>query len=541
MMNKPIKGVQPMKVVSTKFAMLVYISLFLLSVTSCREEKTDPGRLGEKAGPGEENVAAGHGEEDVVAMIGDEVITREALQAVLNRIPERMRKKYRDKGLDHLIETKVFSAEARKAGLDQEPEIKEALEREVNGGLSGYFINKYVHQQAQPSEEAVKAYYEEHKDEFVVPEGVLIQHILVKKQEQAEAILKELQEGASFEAVARKKSIDPSWKKGGRQGWLYKGRMEPALEKVAFGLEVGQLSDVFQTKKGYQIIQVQKKSDTRKIDFAKARARIDNGLTQKKMRELLGTYYKEAKIDRQPAEEGVLVKVGDEAFTEEDLAPMLAEVSEKNREKVKQRWIKFFVETKVFGKEARKVGLDNDPEVAEDLQRRTDEFLAKAFRKRFIDEKFPVADKEIADYYQSHLEKFRMPVKIRARSIVVKTREEAEEILKELEQGASFKSLAMERSIDPTFGPKGGDMGWFGQGEREPALEKVALSMENGQVSDIIETETGYGIIELMNKKGGQVQPLEGVGEAIKASLASRRFKEEKERYYEKAGVVISH
>lgn len=538
-----------MRVVSTRFAMLMVISLFLLSLTAgCREEQTNSGRLDEKAGHGEENVTAGHGEENVaaahgqenaVAMIGDEVITQEALEAVLNRIPERMREKYRNKGLDHLIETKVFSAEARKAGLDQEPQIKEALEREVNAGLAGYFINKYVNQQAQPSEEVVKAYYEEHKDEFVVPEGVLIQHILVKKQEQAEAILKDLQGGASFENLARKNSLDGSWKKGGRLGWLYKGRMEPALEKVAFGLEVGKLSGVFQTKKGYQIIQVLKKSDSREIGFDEARPRIGHALTQKKMRELLDAYYKEAKLDRQPAEKGVLVKVGDEALTEEDLAPMLAEVSEKNRQQVKQRWIKFFVETKVFGKEARKVGLDKDPEVADDLQRRTDEFLAKAFKKRFIEEKFPVADKEIADYYQSHLEKFRMPVKIRARSIVVKTREEAEKILKELQQGASFKSLAMERSIDPTFGPKGGDMGWFGQGERDPALEKVALSMESGQVSDIIKTEAGYGIIELMDKKGGQVQPLERVGEAIKASLATKRFKEEKKRYYEKAGVKI--
>jgi peptidyl-prolyl cis-trans isomerase C len=528
-----------MKVLSTRFSMMMCISLLLLSLTGCREEKSDLVVRDEKAGSGEENVATGHGQENVVAMIGDEVITREALQAVLNRIPERMWEKYRDKGLDHLIETKVFSAEARKAGLDQEPQIKEALEREVSAGLVGYFINKYVHQQAQTSEEVVKAYYEEHQDEYVVPEGVLIQRILVKKQEQAEAILKDLQGGASFEKLAKKNSLDGAWKKGGLLGWLYKGRMDPALEKVAFGLEVGQLSDVFQTEKGYQIIKVLKKSDTKEIGFAEARARIDHVLTQKKMREILDTYYKEAKVDRQPAEEGVLVKVGDEAFTEEDVAPMLAEVSEKNREKVKQRWVKFFVETKVFAKEARKVGLDKDPEVADDLQRRTDEFLAKAFRKRFIDEKFPVNDKEIADYYQSHLEKFTMPVKIRARSIVVKTREEAEDILKALEQGASLKSLALERSIDPTFGPRGGDMGWFVRGEREPALEKVAFSMEIGQVSDIIETEAGYGIIELMNKKGGEVQPLERVEEAIKASLATRKFREEKARYYKKAGVKI--
>jgi EpsD family peptidyl-prolyl cis-trans isomerase len=511
-----------------RFARFLSVVLLVSFLSGCREEQSDAGKLGE----------TGQRDENVLAMIGDEAVTQEQLDAALRKLPPHKQKKFRGRVLDNLIEAKVFSQEARQAGLDKDPEIKKAVDKATNDVLARNFIKTHLGPQAQPSEEEITNHYQEHEDEFVVPEGVMIQHILVKRREQAEGILKELKEGASFVELAKKKSIAQSWKQGGQLGWLYKGRMEPALEKVAFDLEKEKLSDVIQTEKGYQIIKVLDRSDKRKIGLDEAKARIRSVLSFKKKKELFDKYYEEAKVDRDPSEKGVLVKVGDEVFTEETLAAILANVPEKERDKVKQRWIKYFIESTVFAEEARKVGLQDDLEVAKELEKITDRILANAFRKKFITDKFPVTDNDVANYYQSNLAEFRVPVKIRVRSIVVKTKEEAEKVVQELKEGKDFGYLAQQRSIQPSASKREG-RGWLTEGKMDPAVAKVAASLDLQQVSDIIRTEAGYEIVKLLAKKGGDIRPLEEVTASIKMTLANQRFAKEKQRYYEKAGVEV--
>jgi peptidyl-prolyl cis-trans isomerase C len=314
--------------------------------------------------------------------------------------------------------------------------------------------------------------------------------------------------------------------------------MDPALEKVAFDLEKGRISEVIDTEEGYQVIRVLEKSDKRQIGFEEAKTRMGLGLFRKRKGELVHQYYQEAKVDTDPAGAGVLARVGDEALTEADLAPILAKAPEKEKEKLKRRWIRYFVETKVFSREARKVGLENEPDVADELSRRTDEVLANTFRKRFILDKFPVTDGEVSDYYQSHVEDFRTPLRIRVKTIVVGTREEAEDILQALKEGGAFGTLAKERSIDASAS-RYGELGWFGKGEKDPTLEKAALSLEKDQISDIIKTEAGYEIIKLMDKTGGEVRPLEKVEQGIKMTLQAKKMEQEKARYYKEAGVKV--
>jgi len=505
---------------------LVWLLAFMLSLTGCRHQS------------GGTKDAVAQTDPKVVAMIGDEAILKQDLETAMKRLPPRRGKRYRGRVLDRLINVRVFSEEAKKAGLDRNPETKKELDRAANETLARYFITKYVDQQAEPSEEEVRQFYLAQKNQFVVPEGVLMQHIVVKKKEEAEAILGKLKERASFEELARKRSIAPSWKKGGRRGWLFKGRMEPELEKVAFELDKAALSDVIETNKGFQIIKVIETRDERELGFEEAKAKISHTLLAKKKRQLIHQYYSEAKVNTSPSEDGVLAKVGDDALTEESLAPILARVSEKERERVRRRWINYFIEKEVFSKEAKKVGLENDPEVADELERRREEVLADAFAKQFITQKYPISNRDIAGYYQAHLEEFQRPLRMKVRSIRVETRKEAEEILEALQEGASFERLAMKDSIHPAA-PLAGNIGWFGKGEKDAALERAASSLEKGQISDIVKTGAGYEILKLTNKKGGEVRPLEEVEKGIRIKLTQQRFEREREHYYQEARVRI--
>ena len=513
-----------MRILGIKVALIAIICIFIFSPAVFAAETT----------------AEKTADETVLVRIGVQVITQTDLDTTLKKLPENKRKQYRDSTLDQLIEVKVFSNEARKAGMDKDPQTMEALEKAVKEILTQHFIKKYVDAKAEPSEEEIKKYYSENKDQFIVPDGVFIQHIVALNQKDAEAILVKLKQGASFEEIAKKKSIARSYKDEGRLGWLYKGRMDPEIEKVAFNLEKGKLSDVIKTKGGYEIIKVLEKSEKREIPLEEAKANIRYQLLWKKKKELIDKYYEEAKVNKSPAEKGVLFKIGDEAFKEELIAPVLAKAPEKDKEKVRQRWIDYLMETTVFSREARKVGLEKDAEVADEIKRRTDEILANAFRKKFIEGKIQVSDKEIEDYYKSHLEEFSapLPVNVKVKTILVKTKEEAENVLKELKEGASFDTLAKKKSLDPSAS-QGGDIGWIGKGERDPEVEKVAFSLEKDGVSGAIKTANGYQIIKVIDKRGGGVRPFDEVKTRIKMNLRAQKFQEEKQRYYEKAGVKI--
>lgn len=120
-------------------------------------------------------------------------------------------------------------------------------------------IRKILEPQAKVTEDDIKKFYDENKESLSTPEQIRASHILVATKEEAEAILKQLKEGADFAALAKEKSTDPGSKdNGGDLNFFSKGSMEPAFEEAAFALKKDELSDIVQTSYGYHII---KKTD----------------------------------------------------------------------------------------------------------------------------------------------------------------------------------------------------------------------------------------------------------------------------------------
>ena len=90
-----------------------------------------------------------------------------------------------------------------------------------------------------------------------------------------------------------------------------------------------------------------------------------------------------------------------------------------------------------------------------------------------------------------------MARKVRASHILVKTEEEANVVLYDIEHGGkSFEDAAKEKSLCPS-GKKGGDLGWFGRGMMVKEFENAAFSMEKGEISKPVKTQFGYHIIKI--------------------------------------------
>ncbi len=97
-----------------------------------------------------------------------------------------------------------------------------------------------------------------------------------------------------------------------------------------------------------------------------------------------------------------------------------------------------------------------------------------------------------------------------ASHILVNTEEEAKEVKELLENGADFAATAKEKSTGPS-GPNGGSLGWFGEGAMVPEFEQAVLGLEPGEVSDPVQTQFGWHIVKLNEKRKAEAPALEEV------------------------------
>ncbi|WP_372571483.1 peptidylprolyl isomerase [Ruegeria jejuensis] len=97
-----------------------------------------------------------------------------------------------------------------------------------------------------------------------------------------------------------------------------------------------------------------------------------------------------------------------------------------------------------------------------------------------------------------------------AAHILVETEDEAKEIKTDLDNGANFAETAKEKSTGPS-GPNGGALGWFGAGQMVPEFEQAVMTLEPGQVSNPVQTQFGWHLIILNDKRKSQAPTLDAV------------------------------
>jgi peptidyl-prolyl cis-trans isomerase D len=151
------------------------------------------------------------------------------------------------------------------------------------------------------SPQELQAYYDQHRDEYRVPEQVKVRHILIKAPlpgadgkvdqkaadaalKKAEDVLKQVKAGGDFAQLAEKNSEDPgSAKQGGDLGWIGRGRTVPEFEKAAFSLAKGQTSELVKSSYGFHIIHVDDKQEAHVKLLAEVKNEIEDKVKQEKV------------------------------------------------------------------------------------------------------------------------------------------------------------------------------------------------------------------------------------------------------------------
>lgn len=138
-----------------------------------------------------------------------------------------------------------------------------------------------------------------------------------------------------------------------------------------------------------------------------------------------------------------------------------------------------------------------------------------------------VTDEEVKNYYDTHKEEFSNPETIKTRHILVKSREEAQKVKERLKKGEDFAKVAREVSIDPGTKEQGGDLGYFSRGKMVKPFEDAAFALKKkGDISDIVQTQFGFHIIKLEDRKPAEVLSFDSAKE--KAQNLLRKEKEDK-------------
>lgn len=195
-----------------------------------------------------------------------------------------------------------------------EAEIKEQMQKGILLKKLQLALQAEFTETVAVSEKDIKEFYDKNVDNFKVPEGVKASHILIsvdknadeaaKKESRSkiEKIQQQIKAGEDFAELARTHSACPSSSNGGDLGFFGRGQMVEPFEDAAFGMQVGEVSDIVETDFGYHLIKVTEKKAAETQSFEDVKAKIEDWLKQQKLDQKFLQYIEtlkaDAKIDR---------------------------------------------------------------------------------------------------------------------------------------------------------------------------------------------------------------------------------------------------
>lgn len=223
--------------------------------------------------------------------VNGEKITKEDVAVVLrnpnidfNSLP----KKSKNKVLDQIIEKKLLIEKAVNSGVDKDDAYKDALEK-LKKDLALEIWMQKEYKKISVSDKEKQDYYNENKAQFKVPATLEARHILVKTEEDAKNLIKELDKAGNkkdkFISLAKTKSTGPSGPNGGYLGKFPETQMVPEFSKAAKSLNKGTYSKTpVKTQFGYHVIYLEDKIASKNLEFDKVKNKIGQVLLQEKFR-----------------------------------------------------------------------------------------------------------------------------------------------------------------------------------------------------------------------------------------------------------------
>lgn len=198
-------------------------------------------------------------EGDVIARVNGDAVYEADLIALIQRLPPQLQAQVQmlmPQILDQLVNNKLTSQAGRAAGLAEDEEVKAQLAKIEDLIVGQIFLQRAIDERV--TDEKIEAAYQDFLKENPPQRELTARHILVETEEEAKAVIVELDGGADFAELARERSTGPSGASGGELPPFQAGQMVPEFSDAAFAMEVGTYSsEPVKTQFGFHVIKVE--------------------------------------------------------------------------------------------------------------------------------------------------------------------------------------------------------------------------------------------------------------------------------------------
>ena len=263
------------------------------------------------------------------------------------------------------------------------------------------------------------------------------------------------------------------------------------------------------------------------------------------------------------AKSAVICQAGDWKLTFGDLERIASYYPPKQRALILQDPKKLMTlarrltQAKVLSDMAYAEGLQNRPDIREQLKLNEQDRLALVYVQEKVIKGLKVPDEDVRLYYRSHKNAFRVPAQIKVRHILLRVRRDADkkvvqqtrkralDILKKARSGKNFALLAEAFSEDPGSRERGGELGWVVRSELDRAFARAAFAAKKGQIVGPVRSAYGFHILEVEDRRPARQLPYKAVADRIRKKLMSQ-LRENKVHEFikaamKKAGATINN
>ena len=242
-------------------------------------------------------------------------------------------------------------------------------------------------------------------------------------------------------------------------------------------------------------------------------------------------------------EDKVVATVNGQPITESELKIAITDLDPQfarlPAEQQRAAALSALIELRVMADEAVAKGLDKDP----NFQLRMAMLNQRALHSEVVDKEVSksITDEEIRARYDKEIAAQPPENEVHARHILVKTKEEADDIIKQLDGGADFEKLAGEKTEDPSGKTSGGDLGYFGAGQMVPEFEKAAFALEPGSYTkEPVQSQFGWHVIKVEDKRAKQPPAFDDVKEQLRNVVLREKYFELAKKLRAEAKVDIA-
>ena len=213
------------------------------------------------------------------------------------------------------------------------------------------------------------------------------------------------------------------------------------------------------------------------------------------------------------------IKQSDLDFAATEVGPRIASLPALDRKRV---LLQYVIENELMAGAGQKDSLDK----SESFSARAAYHHRRALRDAFFDARITdaVTEADAKKIFDEKIAELKPEQEIRARHILVGTVEEANDLVERLKKGEEFAALAKEKSKDASA--EGGDLGFFAKGQMVKPFEEAAFALDVGEVSEPVQTQFGWHIIKVEEKRDQPLPTFDQVKEAIIVQLIQAKAQE---------------